>query len=284
MAREAGGQPYLHVRVEGQQEQVILWDTRDVTVGRHESQDVVVPDPEVSREHARFRAQSGKRFVEDLQTALGTTVNGEPIKVHELSEGDVVRVGCLEVRFGISETSMRATGHVRFASQLKGDVLLDAPSDAPPHGDTDPDRGDASERTMLGVALDEALSSTPAAATAPERPVARALALDGKLEDVGTLGSQEFEILLGRSGDVRDLDAELAAEAAGEDPNEETMRIGGLATGQQDHLEGIAPDALRLELVIEGATPKLRALVDALGGDPLDIGSLRLRFRNRDGV
>jgi len=284
MARETGGQPYLHVRVEGQQEQVILWDTRDVTVGRHESQDVVVPDPEVSREHARFRAQGGKRFVEDLQTALGTTVNGEAIKVHELAEGDVVQVGCLEVRFGISENSMRAAGHVRFASQLKGDVLLGAPSDAPPHGNTDPPESDASERTMLGVALDEALGGAPAAATAPERPVARALALDGQLEDVGTLGAEEFEILLGRSGDVRDLDAELAAEAEGEDPNEQTMRVGGLATGQHQHLEGIAPDALRLELVIEGATPKLRAVIDALGGDPLDVGSLRLRIRNGDGL
>ena len=103
--------------------------------------------------------------------------------------------------------------------------------------------------------------------------------VDGQLEDVGTLGSEEFEILLGRSGDVRDLDAELAAEAGEEDPNEQTMRVGGLATGRGEDLGGIAPDALRLELVIEGATPKLRALIDALGGDPLDVGSLRLRLR-----
>jgi predicted component of type VI protein secretion system len=281
MARDAAGQPYLHVRVEGQQEQVILWDTRDVTVGRHESQDVVVPDPEVSREHARFRAQSGRRFVEDLQTALGTRVNGEPIKVHELADGDVVRVGCLELRFGIAEKPMRAVGHVRFASQLKSNGI----SDAPPRGDTDPSlAADASERTMLGFEPDEELASTPAASTSPERPVARALALDGRLEEVGSLGSEEFEILLGRSGDVRDLDAELAAEAAGEDPNEQTMRVDGLATAQQSRLDGIAPDALRVELVIEGATPKLRALLDALGGQPLDVGSLRVTFRNGDGL
>jgi predicted component of type VI protein secretion system len=284
MARETAGQPYLHVRVEGRQEQVILWDTRDITVGRHESQDVVVPDPEVSREHARFRAQGGRRFVEDLQTALGTRVNGEPIKVHELAEGDVVQVGCMELRFDIADQPMRAVGHVRFASQLKGDMLIGASPNAPPRGDTDPSlAADASDRTMLGFEPDTDLASTPASSTAPERPVARALSLDGKLEDVGSLGSEEFEILLGRSGDVRDLDAELAAEAAGEDPNEQTMRVDGLATAQQNRLDPIPPDALRVELVIENATPKLRALLDALGGEPLDVGSLRVRFRNGDG-
>jgi predicted component of type VI protein secretion system len=281
MSRDRSGQPYLFCRIEGGQEQVILWDTRDVTVGRHPSQDVVVPDPEVSREHARFRCQTGRHFVEDLQTALGTQVNGEPIKVHALAEGDVVRVGCLELRFGHTEKPLRAGGHVRFASQLKSETF--AP-DSPPRGDSDPDASsDASERTMLAFEPDEDLASTPAEPTEPERPVARALASNGRLEDVGSLGAEEFEILLGRSGDVRDLDAELAAEAAGEDPNEQTLRVDGLATAQDVRIgsKPVAGDALHVELVIEGATPKLRAVLDALGGDPLDVGSFRIRIRSR---
>ena len=278
MARDPNGQAYLEISVDGQQEHVVVWDTRDVTVGRHAGQDVVVPDLEVSREHARFRAQNGRRFVEDLQTALGTKVNGERIKVHELTAGDVVTIGCATLRYGVSQEPMRAAGQVRFASQLKAE----GSAETIPAGDTDPSAGDAGERTMLGVDLDEALASTPTATTAPERPVARALALDGKIEELPSLGTEEFEILLGRSGDVRDLDAELAAEAAEEDPNEQTMRVDGLATAQQLRLgAGADGEPLRIELVIEGATPKLRALLDALGGEPIDVGSFRILLKPR---
>ena len=57
-------------------------------------------EAEVSRKHCVFRQKGGVYTVEDLGSALGTCVNGDPIKVHELKSGDVVEVGSLKIKFG----------------------------------------------------------------------------------------------------------------------------------------------------------------------------------------
>lgn len=51
-------------------------------------------DRNVSRRHARFVAQSGAVFVEDLGSLTGTRVNGERISARRrLREGDLVQIG-----------------------------------------------------------------------------------------------------------------------------------------------------------------------------------------------
>jgi hypothetical protein len=65
-----------------------------VTLGRDVSNDIVINDAEVSRNHARLTAQSGSYLMEDLASTNGTFVNGQRlIGPKLLSAGDVIGLG-----------------------------------------------------------------------------------------------------------------------------------------------------------------------------------------------
>jgi pSer/pThr/pTyr-binding forkhead associated (FHA) protein len=67
-------------------------------VGRGAECGAFLPNPEVSRKHCVFAEEKGGLVVEDLHSRNGTYVNGERIGLRtELSEGDVVRIGYLEL-------------------------------------------------------------------------------------------------------------------------------------------------------------------------------------------
>jgi hypothetical protein len=67
----------------------------ELILGREQtSADLVIPDPGVSRRHARVLAHDGGVIVEDLGSSNGTYVNGERISGPvELGTGDEVQVG-----------------------------------------------------------------------------------------------------------------------------------------------------------------------------------------------
>ena len=51
---------FLVQRRAGKPERIVVWDTQDISVGRASENDVVVGDPEMSRNHARFyKSESG---------------------------------------------------------------------------------------------------------------------------------------------------------------------------------------------------------------------------------
>lgn len=65
-----------------------------LTIGRDVSNDVVINDAEVSRNHARLTGQSGGYLIEDLASTNGTFVNGQRlIGPKLLNPGDVVGLG-----------------------------------------------------------------------------------------------------------------------------------------------------------------------------------------------
>ena len=70
-----------------------------IIVGRAPGADILVPDDVVSRRHARFSLMGGDLMVEDLGSANGTRVNGEPVtQVQRCVEGDTVRIGSVEIK------------------------------------------------------------------------------------------------------------------------------------------------------------------------------------------
>mgnify|MGYP001039926115 CR=1 FL=1 len=80
--------------VEQESGQVFPLGFEVVTIGRHEDNIVVLPDPNVSRHHAEISHQGGRWAIRDLDSANGTYVNGESIRdPYVLRHGDVIRVG-----------------------------------------------------------------------------------------------------------------------------------------------------------------------------------------------
>ncbi|HEY6279335.1 MAG TPA: cytochrome P450 [Streptosporangiaceae bacterium] len=64
-----------------------------LTIGRAEDNDIVVPDPAVSRHHAELRNVAGGYHIVDLDSNNGTFVNGQRVTAAALSDGDVVVIG-----------------------------------------------------------------------------------------------------------------------------------------------------------------------------------------------
>ena len=62
-------------------------------IGRLPDCDLSLRDSRVSRTHAQILLESGKHFLEDLDSRHGVTVNGVKIKRHELSRGDRIEFG-----------------------------------------------------------------------------------------------------------------------------------------------------------------------------------------------
>lgn len=66
---------------------------QDFTIGRDTASDLVVPEPTVSRTHARVNAQDTSYFLENIG-ATGTRVNGIRMEqAHQLAYGDRIEIG-----------------------------------------------------------------------------------------------------------------------------------------------------------------------------------------------
>jgi len=71
------------------------------TIGRKSDNHVVIKDPHVSRYHAQIRNIKGRYLVMDLESTVGTSVNGKKISQTFLKEGDIVSVGGTPLLFGV---------------------------------------------------------------------------------------------------------------------------------------------------------------------------------------
>jgi hypothetical protein len=80
----------------------------ELILGREDgSADLVIPDPGVSRRHARVVSDNGALILEDLGSSNGTYVNGERIsRAVELAAGDEIQIGATVL--GIEGTTATA--------------------------------------------------------------------------------------------------------------------------------------------------------------------------------
>jgi pSer/pThr/pTyr-binding forkhead associated (FHA) protein len=83
-------------------------DAEPVTIGREPTNQIVVDDPEVSREHAAVLPVGRDHILEDRGSANGTFVNGARVERRILKHGDVIALG----RFNLRYLNPRATGSV----------------------------------------------------------------------------------------------------------------------------------------------------------------------------
>jgi pSer/pThr/pTyr-binding forkhead associated (FHA) protein len=186
---------YLTIQAGTGERQIIVWDTLDITVGRSERQDIVIANSEVSREHALFRRRGEACEVEDLNSGLGTIVDGKPIKIHGLQHGNVIQIGTLEIEFGQSAEPLTRGKNVRFASELKEFGL--------------PALEDGADRTMLAFdSEDDLLPVSPSASASASSP--RTVTKDGTVE-IDAPGSEALD-LGAEEVQVRNLDLDLREE------------------------------------------------------------------------
>ncbi|HEX9767394.1 MAG TPA: FHA domain-containing protein [Nitriliruptorales bacterium] len=92
--------PTLHFSEGALAGRVVRLDRDEATIGRRKDNDYVIPDPRVSRIHARLTKEKGSVVVTDMSSAAGTRVNGEetggPTVLHH---GDKVSFGPVTATF-----------------------------------------------------------------------------------------------------------------------------------------------------------------------------------------
>jgi serine phosphatase RsbU (regulator of sigma subunit) len=66
-----------------------------VTLGRRPDRDIVLPQPHVSRDHAKIELRESQYFLVDLGSSHGSFVNGQLVKEHGLRNGDRIELGAL---------------------------------------------------------------------------------------------------------------------------------------------------------------------------------------------
>ncbi|MGQ9657850.1 MAG: FHA domain-containing protein [Fimbriimonadales bacterium] len=69
-----------------------------LTIGREAGNLLVIPDPSVSRHHARIALENGTLVVYDLGSTNGVFVNGQRVQQRALRAGDLVRFGSVQFR------------------------------------------------------------------------------------------------------------------------------------------------------------------------------------------
>jgi pSer/pThr/pTyr-binding forkhead associated (FHA) protein len=72
----------------------LLLSAGSITIGRKSSCDLVLDDPQISREHARVIVSDASAAIQDLSSGNGVHVNGNRIQgLHRLAIGDRIQIG-----------------------------------------------------------------------------------------------------------------------------------------------------------------------------------------------
>lgn len=163
--------------------QDILLHRERLTIGRRPDNDLCLPHPAVSAEHAAVTTILSDSFLEDLGSTNGTLVNGRVIQKHFLRDGDLVEVGRERLVYlqdeqgtveNIRQINPIATEHrSRRASALDAEIAkeLEAPRRRRHTGAPDTVPGlvapEPPSRQGAGVVVDEAALMQNWASTRP---------------------------------------------------------------------------------------------------------------------
>ena len=89
--------------------EVFILDQPVVNIGRRSSNQLVIEDPRVSREHAQIRAAHGRYEIFDLDSTGGTFVNKKRVTQSILRPGDVISLAGVPLIYGQERSSMGNT-------------------------------------------------------------------------------------------------------------------------------------------------------------------------------
>ena len=95
----------------GRTEECALSNARPTTIGREASNTIALDSRLVSKAHALVEFRDGEYTIQDLESANGTKVNGEPTSIRVLEPGDRIEIGDVELNF-LDLARTRAVGIV----------------------------------------------------------------------------------------------------------------------------------------------------------------------------
>jgi FHA domain-containing protein len=101
--------PKLVIRVEGKEARSFPLDADTIKVGSAEGSGICVPGPDVSGEHCEIRRSGLQYRLVDLESKVGSKVNGIYVNQHILEENDEIELGSVKLRF---ERDAAANGHL----------------------------------------------------------------------------------------------------------------------------------------------------------------------------
>lgn len=176
---------YFLMKRPEQDDRILIWDTRTLSIGRAPENDLTLEDDEVSRKHVLLTHENGVFEAGDYRTGNGTYINGTRVSQKKsFKPGDTLGIGKLQMEFNESEEHPAKLGlKADYASHLKTMGMMPGMSDD----------GDANA-TVLGLG-DDSKAFADEFVIEPER------------------GSGEVAFVVGEEGDnqfqMRELDDSL---------------------------------------------------------------------------
>ena len=98
------------------------------TIGRGADNTITIPDPTISRNHAKLSFQKGYWEIEDIQSANGIMVNGSRVERLTLKSGDTFHLGDILFSFierEIAESENKFEDTVQILSSVEGLGIMD---------------------------------------------------------------------------------------------------------------------------------------------------------------
>lgn len=81
-----------------------------VSIGREDENDIQLNDERVSRFHAKLQEDNERIILTDLDSTNGTRVNGHPVQMRVLQDGDLISIGRCLLLFGQSQETPLSGG------------------------------------------------------------------------------------------------------------------------------------------------------------------------------
>ena len=91
---------YLNLKIPDFGEQEFAVSKSEITVGRAQTNDIVIEDAKISRAHARFEFEDGGEVrIVDIESTNGVRVNGIKVKEAVIKPGDVIQLGRSQIQY-----------------------------------------------------------------------------------------------------------------------------------------------------------------------------------------
>lgn len=89
----------LKLHESGGTQRTIPINKNKITLGRTDENNIVLHSPYISRLHARLIWEQGSFYIEDVNSKLGTFVNGKKISRIKLKNNDEIKFGAIKITF-----------------------------------------------------------------------------------------------------------------------------------------------------------------------------------------